>query len=166
MGHGTLAYGDPAVSARQQSGIPGYECGQITVLMITMKTLIAVSILVAILFAAISAAPAAQSTQPMLSHNVFFKLKDPSASSKQGLVDACKKYLSDHPGTTWFAAGVLADEFDREVNDRDFDVALHVVFANREAHDQYQTAPKHLQFIQENKDHWKSVRVFDSWVNP
>ena len=131
-----------------------------------MKTLIAVSLLGAILFAAITAVPAAQSTQPMLSHNVFFKLKDPSPAAKQALVAACQNYLSDHTGTVWFAAGVLANEFDREVNDRDFDVALHVVFANKTAHDQYQTAPKHEQFIQEQRDNWQTVRVFDSWVKP
>jgi hypothetical protein len=131
-----------------------------------MKTLLALSLLGAILVAVIAAAPAPQPNRPMLSHNVFFKLKDPSVASKQALVAACQKYLSDHPGTVWFAAGVLAGEFDREVNDRDFDVALHVVFADRAAHDQYQTAPKHEQFIQENRDSWQSVRVFDSWVKP
>jgi hypothetical protein len=129
-----------------------------------MKTLLSLSLLGAILVAVIAAAPAPQTTQPMLSHNVFFKLKNPSAPAKQTLVDACQKYLADHPGTVWFAAGVLADEFDREVNDRDFDVALHVVFANQAAHDQYQTAPKHEQFIQEQRANWETVRVFDSWV--
>jgi len=129
-----------------------------------MKTLICLSVLGAILIAAIAAAP--QPQQPMLSHNVFFKLKDPSPTNKQKLVAACQQYLADHPGTVFFAAGVLANEFDREVNVRDFDVALHVVFANKEAHDQYQTAPKHERFIQENREGWQSVRVFDSWVKP
>ena len=50
------------------------------------------------------------------------------------------------------------------MNDTDFHVALHVVFASREAHDVYQTHPRHLQFIAENKDSWKQVRVFDSNV--
>ena len=52
------------------------------------------------------------------------------------------------------------------VNDRDFDVALHIVFKDRAAHDQYQDAPRHKQFIDENKDNWKKVRVFDSEVEP
>ena len=46
----------------------------------------------------------------------------------QALVDACKKYLADHPGVVFFAAGTLNHELNRPVNDRDFDVALHVVF--------------------------------------
>jgi hypothetical protein len=59
--------------------------------------------------------------------------------------------------------GELAEELDREVNDRDFDVALIVVFRNKEAHDAYQVSPRHEKFIQQHKDSWKTVRVFDSY---
>ena len=97
----------------------------------------------------------------MLTHNVFFALKDNSAEAAGAMVDACRKYLSDHPGTVFFAVGTAAD-LDREVNDRDFDVALHVNFDSRAAHDEYQKSPRHLEFIAENKDNWKKVRVFDS----
>lgn len=100
----------------------------------------------------------------MVGHMVYFKLKDDSAAAKQKLVDACKKYLSKHPGTVFFAAGVLAKDFNREVNDRDWDVALHLVFKNKAAHDKYQNAERHLKFIEENKDNWENVRVFDSVI--
>jgi hypothetical protein len=100
----------------------------------------------------------------MLSHDVYFALKDNSAKAKQELVDACKKYLSKHPGTVFFAAGTLAEEFKREVNDRDFDVALHIVFSDTASHNKYQDAEQHKQFIDENKANWKKVRVFDSIV--
>ncbi len=100
----------------------------------------------------------------MLSHNVFFSLHDNSSAAIERLAAACKTYLTGHPGTVFFAAGPLADEFERPVNDRAFDVALHVVFADRAAHDAYQEAPRHLTFIAENKPNWKQVRVFDSWV--
>ena len=50
----------------------------------------------------------------------------------------------------------------RPVNDRDFDVALHIVFDSQEAHDAYQDAPSHQHFISENKPNWKLVRVFDA----
>jgi hypothetical protein len=143
-----------------------YEYGQTWTFDYRMKTILCLSVLGAILATATVAAPASQSSEPMLSHNVFFKLRDQSAAAKQKLVAACQKYLSDHPGTVFFAAGVLADEYDREVNDRDFDVALHIVFASKAAHDQYQTAPKHKQFIEEQRENWQSVRVFDSWVKP
>ncbi len=99
--------------------------------------------------------------EPLLVHNVYFKLHDNSPAAIQSMVAACKKYLTDHPGTQFFAAGTCSD-LAREVNDRDFDVALHVIFKDRAAHDAYQTAPRHLQFISENKANWTKVRVFDS----
>ncbi|MCK4999770.1 MAG: Dabb family protein [Anaerohalosphaera sp.] len=100
----------------------------------------------------------------MLAHNVFFTLKDDSATAREELVEACHKYLKDHPGVVFFAAGSLAEELDREVNDRDFHVGLHVVFENQEYQGRYQVAEKHLQFIAENKDNWEKVRVFASVV--
>jgi hypothetical protein len=100
----------------------------------------------------------------MLAHNVYFTLNDDSEDAVQTLVAACRKYLKDHPGVVFFAAGELAAELQRPVNDRDFHVALHVVFDGREAHDRYQQAPAHLQFIEEQKHNWKQVRVFDSHV--
>lgn len=98
----------------------------------------------------------------LLVHDVYFKLKDSSPAGRQKLVDACKKYLSKHPGTVYFAAGTLAEELKREVNDRDWDVGLHIVFKDTASHDKYQDAPLHKQFIDENKDGWEKVRVFDT----
>ena len=80
------------------------------------------------------------------------------------LVFGCKKYLTDHPGTVFFAAGVLADT-KRDVNDRDYHVALNLVFEDRAAHDAYQIAERHDQFISEHKHNWRQVRVFDSVVD-
>ena len=107
---------------------------------------------------------AAQAEERMLAHDVYFTLKDKSPQGTERLVAACKKYLAGHPGTVWFSAGPLAEELQREVNDRDFDVALHVVFKDKAAHNAYQTAERHLKFIAENKDLWEKVRVFDSYV--
>lgn len=100
----------------------------------------------------------------MLAHNVFFTLKDRTPAARAGLVDACKRYLTGHPGTVFFACGTVADQYDREVNVRDFDVALHLVFATTADHDAYQVAPRHKQFVEEQSSGWASVRVFDSNV--
>ncbi|MFO0968618.1 MAG: Dabb family protein [Gemmataceae bacterium] len=100
-----------------------------------------------------------------IGHMVYFTLKDNSAAEKGKLVDACKKYLTKHHGEVYFAAGVLAEDLKREVNVRDWDVALHIVFADMKSHDAYQTADRHKQFITENKDNWKQVRVFDSVID-
>src|SRR4051812_1438490 len=88
---------------------------------------------------------------PQVVHNVFFALKDNSPAARDKLIAACKKYLTKHPGEVYFASGPIADDFKREVNDRDFDVALTIVFEDRKAHDLYQDAERHLQFINENK---------------
>jgi hypothetical protein len=50
------------------------------------------------------------------------------------------------------------------VNDQAFDVALHVAFVDRAAHDAYQEHPRHKQFLEQSRPNWKQVRVFDSWV--
>jgi alpha-L-fucosidase 2 len=98
----------------------------------------------------------------MLAHTVFFTLKDNSPQAKQKLTEACNKYLSGHEGTVFFAAGTLAEDLQREVNQTDFDVSLHLVFKTREDHDRYQTHERHLAFIEENKENWSQVRVFDT----
>jgi hypothetical protein len=101
---------------------------------------------------------------PMMSHNVYFSLKDNSPQAKQKLIAACKKYLSGHPDTVWFAVGSIAEEMKRDVNDRDFDVSLHLVFKNKAAYEPYAKATRHMKFIEENKDNWTKVRVFDSYL--
>jgi hypothetical protein len=100
----------------------------------------------------------------MLAHNVYFTLNDNSAAAIEKLVVDCRKYLTGHPGTVFFAVGTRTVELDRPVNDRDFDVALVVVFENLAAQNEYQKADRHLAFIAENKNNWKLVRVFDADV--
>ena len=65
----------------------------------------------------------------------------------------------------WFAAGEVVAEHQRDVNDRDFDVALHIVFKEKAFHAKYQDAPQHHKFIDEYKENWTTVRVFDSWLD-
>ena len=110
------------------------------------------------------ASSSGSAAEPQLAHMVFFKLKDDSDAAREKLVGACSKYLSNHEGSVYFSTGIRGEEFDREVNDRAFDVALHVVFCDKAAHDRYQTSPRHLKFIEENKSNWASVRVFDSYL--
>jgi hypothetical protein len=98
----------------------------------------------------------------MLVHCVFFTLKERTPEARKKLVDACKKYLTKHPGEVFFSAGPRTEDLEREVNDRDFDVALVIVFKDRASHDRYQDAKRHKQFIVENQPTWKKVRVFDS----
>ncbi|MFM7035434.1 MAG: Dabb family protein [Planctomycetia bacterium] len=99
----------------------------------------------------------------MLAHAVYFTLKDRTYAAAAALVESCHKHLTGHPGVTFFSAGTCA-RYDRQVNDRDFDVALLIVFESHAAHDTYQVADRHEQFIAENAATWAKVRVFDADV--
>jgi hypothetical protein len=101
---------------------------------------------------------------PLVAHNVFFSLKDNSEAAKKAMIDDCHKLLAPIPGTVFYAAGTLSD-MKRDVNDRDFDVALHCVFKSQVALDAYLVAPKHLEFVDKHRPNWKKVRVFDSDVS-
>lgn len=96
-----------------------------------------------------------------LAHHVYFTLKDRSDEAVGRLLTACQEYLNGHDGTVDFAVGRREPDYDRPVN-VDYDVSLHVVFRDRPAHDAYQVAPRHLQFIEENQGNWAAVQVFDS----
>jgi hypothetical protein len=99
---------------------------------------------------------------PQLSHMVYFTLNEDTPDKVQELVKACHQYLDAHPGVVYFSVGTLNQELARPVNDRAYQVTLNVVFDSRESHDLYQVAPRHLQFIAEQKPNWKQVRIFDS----
>jgi hypothetical protein len=99
-----------------------------------------------------------------LAHMVFFTLRESNDANRKRLVEACKKYLDGHTGVVYFSVGTLNPDLKREVNDRDYDVALHLVFKDKAAHDRYQDHARHLAFIEDSKALWSKVRVFDSDV--
>ena len=98
----------------------------------------------------------------LLVHNVYFALRDRSDAARRKLIEACRKWLPGHPGILFFACGPLCDELTREVNVRDWDVGLHIIFQDKAAHDHYQQTKEHLTFIEQNRADWAGVRVFDS----
>ncbi|MFO0802567.1 MAG: Dabb family protein [Gemmataceae bacterium] len=99
---------------------------------------------------------------PYIGHMVYFKLKDGSPEARKKFIDSCDALLSDHPGTVYYSTGVLAGEFKGQFNDREFDVALTLVFDSKDAHDKYQVSEKHTKFVNDNKAAMEKVRVFDS----
>jgi hypothetical protein len=100
----------------------------------------------------------------MLAHTVYFTLTDASPAACCKLVEACKRDLSSHPGTVFFAAGTRATDIDWSVSDRDFDVVLHLVFRDRATHDAYQESKQHQRFLEEHESNWSQIRVFDANV--
>ena len=98
-------------------------------------------------------------------HDVYFTLADASAAARAKLVAQCHELLAPIPGVVSLLAGTRNPDLSRDVNDLDYDVSLHVVLADRAAHDAYQDAPAHREFIDNNQANWRKVRVFDSDVH-
>ena len=76
--------------------------------------------------------------EPQLAHMVFFTLKDHCPEARRRLVAACHEHLSGHEGTVSFSVGTIAEDVVEPVSDRDFDVALHLLFENKAAIAAYQ----------------------------
>jgi hypothetical protein len=106
----------------------------------------------------------ARKSDAKLAHMVFFTLKDHSKESREKFVASCEKYLSGHDGTVYFSIGTMADDVEEPVSVKDFDVALHVVFANKEAKAKYLESPRHHAFVEGNRPLFDKVRVFDSYL--
>jgi hypothetical protein len=131
----------------------------------TLATVSLVLVLVSLSYAWGAAAKSEDKSQPLLSHSVYFSLKESTPEAQQKLVDACKKHLSQHPGVRYFATGTLCDEIKGGLNDRDFDVLLMMVFNDHEALHTYAQSAAHQKFIAENAASFKKVRVFDADVS-
>ena len=108
-----------------------------------------------------SAAPA----ERHLAHMVFFTLKESNDENRKKLIDAAKEYLGGHPGELYFSVGAMTN-LKEPVSVTDFDVALHVVFADKAAHDEYLVSERHHKFVAVSKELNKKVRVFDSVLEP
>ncbi len=119
-------------------------------------------------FALEAVARLAGAAEPQLAHMVFFALKDHSKESREKFIASCEKYLSEHEGTVYFSVGTIAEDKDVEepVSVKDFDVALHVVFENKAAKAKYLASERHKQFVDENRESFAGVRVFDSFLKP
>lgn len=97
-------------------------------------------------------------------HCVYFTLTEKTPELRDRLLAACHEHLSDHPGTVHFSAGSRATDYQRPVNDQEFDLALVMVFASEADHDRYQESERHQKFLAEHSECWSQVRVFDAFV--
>jgi hypothetical protein len=100
---------------------------------------------------------------PKLAHIVYFTLNERTAESIDHLLSQCRKFLDSHDGLESFAVGTRVKDLDRDVNG-DFDVSLHLMFADRASQDTYQVSDRHQTFIAENKANWSKVVVYDSYI--
>jgi hypothetical protein len=126
--------------------------------------LILASSLAALLAGAVLPVVEAQAAEPQLAHAVYFTLKDQSPKSREKFVAICEKYLTGHRGAVSFACGTIAEDVKEPVSDREFDVALHVIFENKGMVAEYLKSERHDKFVAEIKDLVAKVRVFDSYL--
>ena len=100
----------------------------------------------------------------VFAHMVYFTLKEKTAELREKLLAGCQKYLTDHPGTIHLSIGARATDYQRPVNDQEFDVAVLAIFATEADHDRYQVSERHQQFLAEYNECWSAVRVFDAFA--
>jgi Stress responsive A/B Barrel Domain len=125
---------------------------------------LAATLVVLLAGAVLPAADTKKSAEPQLAHSVIFTLKDQSAKSREGFVAICEKYLTGHKGAVSYTCGTIAEDVKESVSDREFDVALHVVFEDKGALAEYLKSERHDQFVAQIKDKVAKVRVFDSYL--
>jgi hypothetical protein len=99
--------------------------------------------------------------QATIVHAVFFELK-PGLSDAQvrDFIEGCYR-LADIPSVRQIEVGPRDERMQREVNDQKFGIGLVVYFDDKAGHDLYQDHPIHLEMIQNHREKWAGVRVFD-----
>ncbi len=96
-------------------------------------------------------------------HMVYFWLRDDLSQADRSLFDAgvrsllqCETVVGGHIGPPAMTP--------REVVDNTYDCALLVMFEDQEGHDLYQVDPLHHRFIDDCKDLWSRVQIYDHLV--
>lgn len=83
----------------------------------------------------------------MFSHIVIFWTKPDTPNAADELINGAVQYLKPIPGIVHFHVGRMVPS-PRAVVDQSYQVALNVVFSSRQAHDDYQIHPLHLEFVE------------------
>jgi hypothetical protein len=93
-----------------------------------------------------------------ITHVVLVQLKDPTRIGE--LVADCDRALPGIPGVAAYSCGVPLDMGRSNVT-KDYDVGIYVGFADASAYRGYLDDPRHLALVEEWRDGWKAVRIFD-----
>ena len=93
-------------------------------------------------------------------HMVFFWLK-PEVDAV-AFIDQSKAFVCQVPEVVSYHIGRPAGT-PREVVDNSYSVSLVVTFDSKEDQDAYQKHPVHLKYVDDNKDKWLDVKIYDSW---
>ena len=96
----------------------------------------------------------------MFSHVVIFWTDPANPAAADELVAGGQKYLKSIPGALQFHMGKMVGSH-RPVVDQSYQVALNLIFPDKQAQDDYQVHPEHLKFVAECSKLWKKVTVYD-----
>jgi len=96
----------------------------------------------------------------MFSHVVIFWTDPGKPDASAELIAAAKKYLPPIPGIVNFHIGNMATSH-RDVVDQTYQVALNIQFQSKQAQDEYQDHPQHLEFVKQCKPLFAKVVVYD-----
>lgn len=95
-------------------------------------------------------------------HAVRFWLKEPNNEKIRATFEASLSHFINN--STFIKTKHLGtpSSTDRPIIDTSYTYALVVTFENKKMHDAYQMEENHLKFIEECKDFWEKVLIFDS----
>ena len=96
----------------------------------------------------------------MFIHIVFFWLNHPETQSDRDALRAGLESLKRIEHMSAAYVGTPA-ETRRPVIDHSYDFSLTFVFADKAAHDAYQTHPVHLSFVETCSHLWERVKIYD-----
>lgn len=96
------------------------------------------------------------------SHVVYFWLNEPDNHKVRDRFEKALSLLVESSENAHDYHLGKAEPSDRAVVDDTFTYSLMINFATKVDHDKYQVEPAHLKFVDENKDLWDRVVVYDS----
>ena len=97
----------------------------------------------------------------MFSHVVIFWTDPAQPKAADEVIAGGNKFLKNIPGLTQFHIGKMVGSA-RPVMDQTYQVALNTVFTSKQAQDDYQVHPQHLEFVAHCvKPFVKKVVVYD-----
>ena len=82
----------------------------------------------------------------MFSHVVIFWTDPANPAAADELISGANKYLKPIPGALHFHVGKMVPSH-RAVVDQSYQVALNLVFKDKQAQDDYQVHPSHVEFV-------------------
>lgn len=97
----------------------------------------------------------------MFSHVVIFWTDPAQPQAVDELIAGCNQYLRDIPGVLQMHVGKMVGS-PRPVVDQSYQVALNLIFPNKQAQDDYQVHPRHVDFVEKVfKRTCKKVLIYD-----